>query len=333
MISRMSSGSIRAESAGPERGSRFTILLPSVALGLEAVARPSREISTAPQSPVASATDLSGLRILLVEDQWDSRELMAEILRSAGSEVTAVGSAPEAMEALATLRPDVVVSDIGMPGEDGYSLVRRIRQIPDDSRRSVPAIAVSAYAREEDRIRSISAGFQMHLAKPFEPVELIAAVGRLARRREVPGGARSRAAVPEEPRAAVLLIEDNEDLREGMRQLLREWGHEVETVETGLQGIERAIEARPRVALIDIGLPDVDGYEVARRIRGLLDVDDIFLVALTGHVGSDDLRKALESGFDAHIPKPIPYERLRALLTRTLSRPLRGQTGGGGNVA
>ena len=121
---------------------------------------------------------LEGLRVLLAEDQWDGRELMAEILRSAGCEVVATGSAQEAFEALPTARPDVLVSDIGMPGEDGYSLLRRIRQGEPDFQ-SLPAIAVSAYAREEDRIRSISAGFQLHLAKPFEPTDLL--VGRQPR--------------------------------------------------------------------------------------------------------------------------------------------------------
>jgi CheY-like chemotaxis protein len=325
-LTELHGGSIGAESAGPGLGSRFTVRLPSVALGLEPTERRGHGRAPAVRSAAPKPADLSGLRILLVEDQWDSRELMAEILRRAGCAVTAVGSAPEAMEALAAERPDVVVSDIGMPGEDGYSLVRRIRRESDGPRGPVPAIAVSAYAREEDRIRSLSAGFQVHLAKPFEPLELIAAVDRLARR----ASAASVPPEPPEPRAeapapSVLVIEDNADLREGLRQLLGEWGHGVELAENGLSGIERAIEARPRVALVDIGLPDVDGYEVARRIRSLLDPGELFLVALTGHVGPEDLQQALDSGFDAHIPKPIPYEKLRALLAERLepSPPLR----------
>lgn len=120
---------------------------------------------------------------------------------------------------------------------------------------------------------------------------------------------------------SVLVIEDNADLREGLRLWLREWGYRVELAENGLQGIERAIQARPRVALVDIGLPDVDGYEVARRIRSRLDPTDIFLVALTGHVEPEDLQQAVDSGFDAHIPKPIPYEKLKTLLAERLLRP------------
>ena len=216
--------------------------------------------------------------------------------------------------ALASVAPDVLVSDIGMPGEDGYSLLRRIRGSAPGRLASIPAIAVSAYAREEDRIRSLSAGFQMHLAKPFEPVELVAAVDRLAHRGP---------AVPEEtppPATPILVVEDNGDLREGLRQILMEWGHSVELAENGLQAIERCLETRPRLALIDIGLPDVNGFEVARRIRSQLDAAEIYLVALTGHATSADLQMALESGFDTLMAKPIAFEKLRALLESKLAK-------------
>jgi len=120
------------------------------------------------------------------------------------------------------------------------------------------------------------------------------------------------------------VVEDNSDLREGLCELLREWGHGVELAQNGLEAIERCIETRPRVALIDIGLPDVNGFEVARRIRSLLDSNEIYLVALTGHATSSDLQMAVDSGFDTHIAKPIPFEKLKDLLatripTRTAS--------------
>jgi CheY-like chemotaxis protein len=126
-------------------------------------------------------------------------------------------------------------------------------------------------------------------------------------------------AFPQPPPArSVLVIEDNADLREGLRLLLREWGYGVDLAENGLQGIARAIQTRPAVALVDIGLPDVDGYEVARRIRSRLGPADIYLVALTGHVEPEDRQQARDSGFDAHIPKPIPDEKLKALLDKHL---------------
>jgi CheY-like chemotaxis protein len=216
----------------------------------------------------------------------------------------------------------VLVSDIGMPGEDGYSLLRKVRLRPPAQGGKVPAIAISAYAREEDRIRSLAAGFQIHIAKPFEPSEVLAAVGRMAARRQRPAGEQRR---PSRRRGDghppdVLVIEDDPDLREGLRGLIEEWGHAVEVAESGAAGIERAVARRPRVALVDIGLPGVSGFDVARRIRSLLDRKDITLVALTGHSAPEDLQQAIESGFDAHLVKPIPYERLRVLLLERLSK-------------
>ena len=321
-LTELHGGSIAAESPGPDLGSRFVVRVPRVAIGLESADSPVPSRLPAAREPMQTAIRLNGIRVLLVEDQWDSRELMVEILRQAGAEVTAAGSAPEAMDALATAAPDVLVSDIGMPGEDGYALLRRLRGAPARFA-SIPAIAVSAYAREEDRIRSLSAGFQVHIAKPFEPVELIAAVDRMVPR-SAPTDKRATVEPPASPSGGppVLVVEDNGDLREGLRQILVEWGHRVELAENGHQAIQRCMEARPRprVALIDIGLPDVNGFEVARRIRSVLDASEIYLVALTGHASSSDLQMAVESGFDIHMAKPIQFEKLRALLEARLAR-------------
>ena len=312
----------RAESGGPGLGSTFTILLPAAAFA------PAGAEPRLPQSRPRTADydltafRLAGVRVLVVEDQWDTRDLLAEILGSAGCRVVAVGSAAEAVEAFDASAPDVLLSDIGMPGEDGYSLLRRIRQRRPADGGKVPAIAISAYAREEDRIRSLAAGFQIHLAKPFEPAEVLAAVGRMVRRVRTTGGASVRAERRVRDRSApdVLVIEDDMDLRDGLKELIEEWGHVVEVADTGAAGIERAVARRPRVALVDIGLPGISGFEVARKIRGLMDKKDITLVALTGRSEPEDLEQAIESGFDAHLVKPIPYERLRVLLAERLSK-------------
>jgi CheY-like chemotaxis protein len=319
-LAELHGGTIAAESEGAGLGSTFTIMLPAAAL-----APPGAEPRPPEMRPRTAAHDMSafrlaGVRVLVVEDQWDTRDLLAEILGSAGCRVAAVGSAPEAIEAFDALPPDVLLSDIGMPGEDGYSLLRRIRQRPAAQGGAVPAIAISAYAREEDRIRSLAAGFQIHIAKPFEPSEVLAAVARMARgtRNDVsaPPLSRRRSDLPPD----VLVIEDDADLREGLRGIIEDWGHAVEVAENGPAGIERAVARRPRVALVDIGLPDMSGYDVARRIRSLLDRKDITLVALTGRSEPEDLTMAIESGFDAHLTKPIPFERLRLLLAERLTR-------------
>ncbi len=116
------------------------------------------------------ATPLTGMRILVVDDEPDTQEFLVFALQEYGAEATAVGSAEAAMQALASFQPNLLLSDIGMPGEDGYALIRRLRS----QSLKIPAIALTAYARSEDRLRALEAGFQSHLAKPIEPQELIA---------------------------------------------------------------------------------------------------------------------------------------------------------------
>jgi CheY-like chemotaxis protein len=175
-------GAVRADSAGEGQGATFTVTLPL------AVARPG----TADVPPPAKAArgagkgppDLAGLHVLIVDDEPDAREVLAQIVRRAGADVTTAGSTREALEVLARPaaagRPDVLVSDIAMPDEDGYALVRGVRSLAPDAGGTIPAIAMTAYARDEDRQRALSAGFQMHLAKPVEPPDLIAALAQLA---------------------------------------------------------------------------------------------------------------------------------------------------------
>jgi CheY-like chemotaxis protein len=191
-------------------------------------------------------------------------------------------------------------------------------------------VAVSAYAREEDRLRALAAGFQSHVAKPLDPADLIATVGRLTRRdgpaprgEPAAGSARGDEAGGgngSSPTTRVLVIEDDGDSREGPRNLLQVWGHDVDVAENGARGIEKAVAHPPRVALIDVGLPGMDGYAVAARLRELLGEAGVFLIAVTGYAAEEDRRRALESGFDAHLSKPINYSRLSSLLTEGHAR-------------
>ena len=266
--------------------------------------------------------------MLLVEDEPDGRELIEETLRLAGAEVSSVESAAKAMDALGRQIPDVLLSDIGMPEEDGFSLIARVRQLPPERGGRVPALAVSAYVREEDRMRALAAGFQGHVSKPFDPSELLAAIAALAGRSRPPAAAapaaapRATAAPPVAgrseqegaPSSRVLIVEDDRDSREGLRELLEVWGHRVDVAEDGAAGIEKAIAISPRIAIIDIGLPGLDGYAVAQRIREAFGDRPIVLIALTGYVGTEDHRRARESGFDAHLAKPVNAEKLNLLL-------------------
>ena len=334
-LTELHGGSISAESEGENRGAAFTITLPAVAVGLDATESRRRIQLEGALQVLREAPDLTGVRVLVVEDEPDGRELLEETLRLAGAEVVAVESAAGAMESLKKRRPDVLLSDIGLPDEDGFSMIARVRKLPPERSGDVPALAVSAYVREEDRMRALGAGFQSYLAKPFDPSDLVAAVAVLAGRSASAGAGTApappktevagaeKAGTESEPGGAsrVLIVEDDRDSREGLRELLEVWGHNVEVAEDGAAGIEKAIATSPRIAIIDIGLPGLDGYEVAHRIRQAFGDRPIILIALTGYVSSEDSRRARESGFDAHLAKPINAEKLNSLLAGAASLP------------
>ena len=119
------------------------------------------------------------MRVLVVDDEADARELMRIVLRSSGAEVMSAASAEEAFEQVEQWHPDILVSDIGLPDVDGYALIQKLRTLEAERGWSIPALAVTAYARAEDRTRALSSGFQMHVAKPLEPADLVAAITRL----------------------------------------------------------------------------------------------------------------------------------------------------------
>jgi CheY-like chemotaxis protein len=168
-------GTVTGESEGTGQGATFTLTFPIPAL----------TIGLAQIAPATSSPSLRNLRVLVVEDEPDSRELLTALLGANGAVVTAVPSVPEALAQFESDAPDVLISDIGLPYEDGYSLIRQIRARDGGSAEQVPAMALSAYARPEDRDKAIAAGFQMHLAKPVAPVELLEAVAALARKTRV----------------------------------------------------------------------------------------------------------------------------------------------------
>jgi len=125
---------------------------------------------------------LAGLRVLLVDDEPDAREMIAAILSEAGAEVISASGAKQAFDLVAQRKPDALISDISMPGEDGYELIRKIRTLSAEQGGQLPAIALTAYARTQDRLKVLSAGYQMHVTKPVEPVELATVVASLTKR-------------------------------------------------------------------------------------------------------------------------------------------------------
>ncbi len=169
-------GTVTAESAGEGQGACFTVTLPAAPTMLDVGAETAG--STAPHQAGAS---LAGLRVLIVDDDPDARELVTIILEQRSARVTAVASAEQALEASRVALPHVLLSDIGMPGEDGFSLIRRFRQLAEARGVFVPAAALTAFVREEEKQRALAAGYQMHISKPIEPERLAEAVAQLAR--------------------------------------------------------------------------------------------------------------------------------------------------------
>jgi signal transduction histidine kinase/DNA-binding response OmpR family regulator len=175
-------GLVAARSAGLDQGATFTVTLPtSMPMLPAAPPRPACAATSSPSAPAEPPANIAGKSVLLVDDEPDAREVVREILHRAGADVLPAASVREAFEHFSQTVPDVVVSDLAMPGEDGYSFIHDIRQFPPDRGGRTPAIALTAYAREEDRIRAISAGFQMHLTKPVDPRQLLAAIAHLTR--------------------------------------------------------------------------------------------------------------------------------------------------------
>ena len=173
-------GSVRAESEGEGRGATFVVMLPVPAHVPERSGSPLTVPAAAAGRPPAPPPDVSGVRVMVVDDDADARELIAAALGYYGADVTTVGSVADAMALLPESQPDVLVSDIAMHGEDGYSLIQRVRALPKDLRPDVPAIALTAYASTGDRGKALAAGYQLHIAKPFDPTELARTVQRLA---------------------------------------------------------------------------------------------------------------------------------------------------------
>jgi CheY-like chemotaxis protein len=164
-------GTVSAASEGRGKGSSFTVELPVAVESAEAI---SEETSAIPES---SEPDLTGVRVLIVEDDPDGNELICTILQRYGARVTSATTAAAALEVLSLEHPQVLVSDIGLPDMDGMELIRAVRSSPDIA--EIPAVALTAYASRQDASKAIGAGFDAHVAKPVQPLTLGSAVARV----------------------------------------------------------------------------------------------------------------------------------------------------------
>jgi CheY-like chemotaxis protein len=178
-------GYVKARSAGENQGATFVVALPLAAVHDHGADEGDRQHPRSQLSRPAIDVDLPGLegvKVLVVDDEPDARDLLRRVLQQRDATVFLASGARDAIDLVRQARPDVIVSDIGMPNLDGYEMIRLIRSLPEDQGGRTPAVALTAFARSEDRRRAMMAGFQVHVAKPAEPAELVATVASLAGR-------------------------------------------------------------------------------------------------------------------------------------------------------
>ena len=182
-LTELHGGSVRAESPGEGGGATFTVTLPFARVVLPGP-RETAAISPAPQRAIVgeasdAAPQLDGLRALVVDDYANGREAIAVMLTGAGAEVSTAASVRSALTSIDHWLPDVVVSDIGLPGDDGYVFIEQLRTLAAERGLSIPAVALTAYAGAEERARALGAGYLEHLAKPVEPARLLSVLAAL----------------------------------------------------------------------------------------------------------------------------------------------------------
>ena len=306
-------GTISVESPGVGLGAKFVVLLPLNAIRPAEdpdMERPNETGSPAAQAPPPDI--LAGIKVLIVDDEADAREMVKRLLGDYGALASVSSSAREAFERIRIERPAIIVSDIGMPEENGYALMRRIRALSPEQGGDTPGLALTAYARLEDRDRCILAGFQAHLAKPVEPAELVAMVAGLAGKAQLPNQVDVAPPLKTPVRSLhILVVEDHEGTREVLTKLLDRRRHTVLAVASIAEARIAAEQARFDLVISDLGLPDGSGNLLMSELRSRF---GLIGIALSGYGDASALSESSKAGFIAHLTKPVSIKALEAAL-------------------
>ena len=301
-------GRISVESE-PGIGSTFTFTIATGALDRS-------RLATSPPPVQPSATLLPGtlraLRVLVVDDRRDMRYLLQSFLEEAGAEVATAADGQSAVEAIrASLMAaplHAVVLDMQMPTMDGYEAARRMRALGYRGK----IIALTASAMKGDRERCIEAGCDHYLTKPADRVQLLQLIA------QPPSSTTPTAAKGTPANGSVLLVEDNPDSAEVMALLLQAAGLSVVTALDGAQALAQAASHHPRVVVLDLGLPDVDGYTVLARLKQMETLRATTFIALSGRSGPEERRRILDAGFHHQLVKPADHAVLTKLVRQGL---------------
>ncbi len=304
-------GRIEAEST-IDVGSTFTIVVP-FEMGHAKMRRVTAKIGALNTAP------LPALRILLAEDSPDNCTIMKAYLAHTPYVIDVAETGAIACEMFKATHYDMVLMDRQMPVMDGLAATRAIREWEaQNGRASTPIIAVTASALKGDREKCLAAGCTAFLTKPIKQDVLLQAIIECYTASRIwvnPAAVTASASGDQAVRTPVaggrtiVLVEDNDDLRELFTMVLEARGHVVTVARDGVEGLARLLAERPEVAIVDIGLSGIDGYEVARRTRAALGAS-VVLVATTGHGRESDRLAALEAGFDVHFVKPLDFAEL-----------------------
>ena len=228
-------GTVKVESPGEMGGATLIVTLPLLEPArTPASAEASVQVEPArPELAVAPSSGLDGVRVLIVDDEADTREVLSVLLAGAGGEVRTSASAAEALATLARWQPDVLLADIAMPGDDGYALLSTVRSLAPTRGGEIPALALTAYAHPQDRERALAAGFLDYLVKPFEPPALVAAIAKLARTRRP-----SRRVAAPRPGGIIMLVDDDPGTREYSCAVLKDCGYRVLAAQGGEEALQ-----------------------------------------------------------------------------------------------
>ncbi|MBS0445422.1 MAG: response regulator [Proteobacteria bacterium] len=302
-------GSVTAHSGGAGSGSTFRVRLPSADAAGSPVAPSdaSPHAVDAVRAPAAVEVDLSGIAVLLVDDHEDVAEVGRRLLEERGARVATVHSGAAAVEHLRSGRCDVLLSDLGMPEMDGYTLIRRVRDELGLDTARLPAAAITAFVRPEDLARARAEGFQAVVQKPISPYELCRTVQDLVRPSRAPdrGGAS-----PASGALRLLFVEDDSDLLEAVEALLAEEDVELVACSSGEEALARFEDGRYDLVITDVGLPGMTGIELAGRL--LAREPALWLAFSTGHALE---RQVTEIGPNVRmLLKPYDWAVVQALL-------------------
>jgi two-component system CheB/CheR fusion protein len=303
----------------PGKGSCFSLLLPTPRVAKSDLVEPAAEIA-ASETPAAEIGGRVSGKILVVDDRRDIRFLAQYFLEEAGAGVTTAANGRHALQLVRRARDegrdfDVIFMDMQMPVMDGFAATRELRN--NGYRGAI--VALTAGAMTADREACLAAGCDAHIAKPIEGARLVALAARLvgaAADGSESAASRDTAAAP--PGRAgntrrILLVDDNRDSAGALARLLSMRGHDVNVVYDGASAVTAAGRDRPDVMIVDLGLPDISGYDVAQQVREKQEGAGPMLIVLSGQAA--DAERAAQCGFDHCLVKPVGLEELQTLVS------------------